>query len=158
MAQFGSRTEIINVFLSEMSSRCASKEHLQYLHDFITIGYAAGFITDKNLSYVVKKLMNIEKFGNLAQEQRTIFGATGRSDGSSSLLVAINPELDPYRRELYAFHELTHVVLDGNSDKMSEIAKNAGASPEQQSLFADGYTVIEEAVAQNTAEQRMDRN
>ena len=155
MSQFGSRTEIINAFLTEMSSRCGSKEHLQYLYDFITTGYAAEFITDKNLPYVVKKLMKIEKFGNLAQEQRNIFGATGRNDDSTSLLVAINPELDPYRRELYAFHELTHVVLDGNSDKMSEIARNAGASLEQQSLFADGYTVIEEAVAQNTAEQMM---
>ena len=155
MAQYGSRPEIINAFLSEMNDRCGSKEHLQYLQDFITTGYAAGFITDKNLSHVVKKLMKIEKFGNLSKEQRNIFGATAHNNGSPSLLVAINPELDPYRRELYAFHELTHVVLDGSSDKMQENARKAGASLEQQSLFADGYTVIEEAVAQNSAEQMM---
>lgn len=155
MAQFASRTEIVNSFLAEMKNRCGSREHLQFLQDFITTGYAAGFINDKNLPHVVKKLLKIEKFGNLPKEQRGLFGATSHNNGSPSLSVAINPDLDPYRRELYSFHELTHVVLDGNTEVMEESARNTGARPEQQSLFADGYTVIEEVVAQNTAEQMM---
>ncbi len=155
MALSGSRIEILDAFISEMKDRCASQDHLQYLIDFISTGYAAGFINDKNLTTVITKLMKIEKFGNLPVNQRGIFGYSIHNDNSPMLSIAINPDLDPYRKELYAFHEFTHAVLDGNSDFMSKTARNTGASPEQQVLFADGYTVIEEAVAQNTAEQMM---
>ena len=140
-----------------MKDRCASPEHLQYLQDFITTGYASGFITDKNLPQVVKKLMKIERFENLPANQRGIFGATFHANNSPGLTVQVNPDLrsmGPHLTEMYAFHELVHVLLDGDADLVREDAmRNAHATPAQAEQVADGYTSIEEAVAQNAAEQ-----
>lgn len=152
MAGF-TRNEILDVFVEEMRGRCTNPQIVQYIKDYIQAGYKTGFINDKNLTHVINKFMNVERFADLPPQNRGIYGATFNNNNSPRLTVCINPELDDYNRELFAFHEFNHVIMDGNVER---VGNSIGSMrPDIIAQVQDGYTVVEEAIAQNAAEEMM---
>ena len=149
----GTRQEILSVLIDDVTKNSTNPIIVKYIKDYIQAGYKTGFINDKNLSYVVSKLMHVERFANLPQQYRGIYGATFHNNNSPNLTVCINPDLDDYRRELYSFHEFRHVIMDGNTEVVSRSIGNMNSNIISQ--VEDGYTVIEEAIAQNSAEEMM---
>ena len=150
------REEIISALIEAVKKRSSNPDMAKYVKDYIDAGYMTGFITNHNLPYVVRKLMMVVNFANLPKEKRGLFGATFHIENSPGLVVLINPDLDGYRRELYAFHEFTHVIMDGNDEVVRESVRDVrNITPSRIEQIRDGYTVIEEAIAQNSAEEMM---
>ena len=103
----------------------------------------------------MSKLQRIDLFADLPVQNRGMFGATFNSPNRNGLTVCINPDLDEHRRKQYAFHELAHVVMDGEQDIVVNdvyATMNGTISNSDLGLISDGFTVIEEAIAQEISE------
>ena len=81
--------------------------------------------------------MNVERFANLPPQNRGIYGATFNNNNSPRLTVCINPELDDYNRELFAFHEFNHVIMDGNIERV--VSSIGSMSPDVIAQVQDGF-------------------
>lgn len=143
-------------FLMELQQKCSNPNYIKYIDDFIKQGKKVGLITRDNWSNVVEKLRKVDRFADLHVQNRGIYGATFPSQGGEGLTVCINPDLSAYKREQYAFHELAHVVMDGSSEYIEKnLRETMGSDISSQNVarITRGYTVIEEAVAQEVSEE-----
>lgn len=142
-------------FLEDIRKKCSNPEYARYIADFVQQGVNTGIITQKNLHYVLTKLQKIDMFTELPLQNRGIFGATVSSQNRNGLTVYINPDLDEHRRRQYAFHELAHVVMHGEQNVVKNnviSTMNGNISNNDLELIGDGFTVVEEAIAQEISE------
>ena len=142
-------------FLEDIRKKCASPEYAGYIADFVQQGVNAGVIDQKNLHYILSKLQKIDLFTVLPPQERGVYGKTDNTPNGNGLTVFINPNLDPHRRKQYAFHELAHVIMDGEAkDFINKLYILSGKKMSQDdiSLIYGGYLVIEEAIAQEVSE------
>ena len=142
-------------FLNNIKSKCSNPEYAAYVADFVQQGVNTGIITQKNLHYVLSKLQRINLFTSLPPQYRGMYGLTDESQNKDGLNVFINPDLDSHRRKQYAFHELAHVIMDGEQNFVTNNVYNEMAgniSNKDLNYISNGYLVIEEAIAQEISE------
>jgi len=147
-------------FMTDIATKCSSVEYAKNIGTFIVQGWKNGLIDSQNWESVIDRINAINSFGDLPEQNRGVFGATFHDESARhGLHVRVNPDLDEFHRRQYCFHELTHVILDGESEKVKGTVENEagldGSDHGDRAILDDiekGYTVIEESIAQEVSE------
>ena len=129
-----------------------ANEFAQNTEEFVKQCINNGFINSLNLSRCLNNLNNVEFVDVLPEEQRNIYGITTNNS------VQVNPELNSDRRRLYQFHELAHklIKVGVNWDeirKYNQTRIQRGKDVLNAMEIDYGWTLLEEAVVQNIAEE-----
>lgn len=147
-------------FMTEIASKCSNVEYAKNIGIFIVQGWKNGLINTQNWKSIIEKINSVSSFDNLPVQDRGVFGTTFHDNSANhGLHVRVNPDLDEFHRRQYCFHELTHVILDGESEKVKgtvekEAGLNINNNGDRKILndIENGYIVIEESIAQEVSE------